>query len=53
MNIINVRHGVVHKFKFNTELRKQDIHEILDLVLVIINTFVDYLEQNKGKIIRD
>ena len=51
--LIDIRHGVVHRFSLNKELRKQDIEEILDLVLVIINSFVDYLEETQGKIIRD
>ena len=52
-DLIDIRHGVVHKFSLNKELRKQDIEEILDLVLVIINSFVDFLEETQGKIIRD
>lgn len=51
--LIDIRHGVVHRFSLNKELRKQDIEEILDLVLVSINSFVDYLEDTQGKIIRD
>ncbi len=51
--LIDIRHGVVHRFSLNKELRKPDIEELLDLVLVIINSFVDYLEDTQDKIIRD
>ena len=32
---------------------KEGIQEVLDLVLVVIDTFVDHLENTRGKRIRD
>jgi len=51
--LIQFRHGIVHGLSVDTELRKQQIQEILDLALAIIDTFVDYLEKERGKPIRD
>ncbi|MCJ7508560.1 MAG: HEPN domain-containing protein [candidate division Zixibacteria bacterium] len=51
--LIQFRHGVVHRLSIDVEMRKQQIQELLDLVLAVINIFVDYLEKKNGKHIRD
>ena len=51
--LIDTRHGVVHRFSIDRQLRKEDIQEILDLVLAVIEVFVDYLESSRGTPIRD
>ena len=51
--LINTRHDVVHRFSMDRRFRKEGIQEVLDLVLVVIDTFVDHLENTRGKRIRD
>lgn len=51
--LIKDRHGIVHHFLLNYEITKEQIEEILDLVLAIVDTFVDYLESSRAKVIRD
>ena len=51
--LIEFRHGIVHRLSLNIELRKPQIEEILDIALTIIDTFVDYLEKDRSKSIRD
>ena len=51
--LINMRHGVVHKFLVDRQLRKEDVKEIFDLVLTVIDIFVDHLEHTRGKPIRN
>lgn len=51
--LIADRHDVIHRFKLNHELRKEGIEEILDFAMVAIDAFIDYLESDRGKTIRD
>jgi hypothetical protein len=51
--IIQLRHGVIHKLALDSGLTKQQILDILDTALTIIETFVDFLERERGKLIRD
>jgi hypothetical protein len=51
--LIQFRHGIVHRLSINFELGKPQIEEVLDVALAIINIFVDHLERDRGKIIRD
>jgi hypothetical protein len=51
--LIEFRHGIVHRLSLNIELRKPQIEELLDIALAIIDTFVDHLEKGMGKSIRD
>ena len=51
--LIEFRHGVVHRLSIDVEIRKQQIQEVLDLALAVIEVFIDHLEKNNGKCIRD
>ena len=51
--LIDIRHGVVHQFSVDQKLRKEGVQEMLDLVLSVIDTFIDYLESKEGKLIRE
>lgn len=51
--LISFRHGVVHRFDVDLELKREQIEEILDLVMVVIDEFVIHLEKARGVPIRD
>ena len=51
--LIEFRHGLVHRFEINMELQKEQIEEILDLVRALIDVFVEELEKRRGTPIRD
>lgn len=51
--LIEFRHGLVHRFEINTGLQKEQIEEILDLVRALIDVFVEALEKKRGTPIRD
>ena len=51
--MIEFRHGVVHRFALDRTLRKDGINELLELVVVVIDTFMDALETKRGVSIRD
>ncbi|MFC1999282.1 hypothetical protein ACFLXE_00805 [Chloroflexota bacterium] len=51
--IIEFRHGLVHRFEVDLELRRQDLEQILGLVVALIDIFVDELEKRRGIPIRD
>jgi len=51
--MIEFRHGIVHRFSLDFGLRKPDIEEILDMVRVLIDVFVEELERRRGVPIRD
>ena len=51
--LIEIRHGIVHRFSVDYELDKHDIQEVLDLVLVVVDSFVDHLESALDSTIRD
>ena len=51
--LIEFRHGLVHRFEINQELQKEQIEEILDLVRGLIEVFVEELEQRRSTPIRN
>ena len=51
--LIEFRHGLVHRFEINLQLQKEQIEEILDLVRALIDVFVEELEKRRGTPIRD
>ena len=51
--LIEFRHGLVHRFEINTQLQKEQIEEILDLSRALIEVFIDELEKRRGTPIRD
>lgn len=51
--LIQARHRVVHRLSLDVELSKAQIEEILDLVVAIVDTLVDHLEDSRGKAIRE
>jgi hypothetical protein len=52
-NLIDFRHGIVHRFEVNVELDRAAIEEILDLSILLIETFIEHLETSRGETIRD
>ena len=46
--LIDFRHGIVHRFNLDLELRKEHIEEIFDLTTAVIDQFVDHLEKLRG-----
>jgi hypothetical protein len=50
--LIELRHGVIHRLSIDVGMRKQHIQEVLDLALAVIEVFVDHLETDHGKCIR-
>jgi len=51
--LIEFRHGLVHRFELDLELRRKDLEEILELVVALIDIFVDELERRRKIPIRD
>ena len=51
--LIEFRHGLVHRFDLDLELKKENLEEILNLVMVLIDEFVTYLEKTRKVPIRD
>jgi hypothetical protein len=52
-HVIEFRHGVVHRLELDYDLDYDQIVEILDVAVVVIETFIDHLEQERGLKIRD
>jgi len=52
-NLINFRHGVIHRFELDFDLSREQIGDILDVTIALMNAFIDYLEDEKGFKIRD
>lgn len=52
-NLIDFRHGIVHRFELNVEFDRTAIEEIFDLSILIIETFIEHLETSRGETIRD
>ena len=50
--IIEFRHSVIHRFEFDIDLGFDEIEEILDCVVLVVEAFVDYLEQDRELTIR-
>ena len=53
LKLIQFRHGIVHRFETDRSLRKDDLVETTDLVQVILDTFVQALENSRGIPIRN
>jgi hypothetical protein len=51
--IIESRHGVIHRFEFNRGLRREDLQDILATSLILIETLVDHLERDRNLHIKD
>ena len=51
--LIEFRHGVIHKFKIDRQLDKKQTIELYELIEILIEIFVDYLEKKKNMVIRD
>ena len=51
--IIQFRHSVIHRFEFDTDFDFDQIEEVLDCVVLVVEAFVGYLEQDRGLTIRD
>jgi hypothetical protein len=51
--VIKFRHGIIHRFEFDVELDRERIEEILDSILILIEVFIDHLEEDRGLAIRD
>jgi hypothetical protein len=51
--LIDFRHGIVHRFELNTDLDRAGIEELLDLSILLIDTFVDHAETALGENVRD
>jgi hypothetical protein len=51
--LIEFRHGIVHRFSLDFGLRKPDIEETLDTVQVLFDLFLDEVERRRGVPIRD
>jgi hypothetical protein len=52
-NLIDFRHGIVHRFEVDVDLDRADIEELLDLSILLIETFVDHAEASLGENVRD
>jgi hypothetical protein len=52
-SLINFRHGIVHRFEVNVEFERSDIEELLDLSILLIDTFIERIETSRGEKVRD
>jgi hypothetical protein len=52
-NLIDFRHGIVHRFEVNVEFERSDIEELLDLSILLIDTFIEHIETSRGEKVRD
>lgn len=52
-NLIQSRHGLVHRFEYDPDLSREEIERVLETVIVVMNVFVDHLERCRGMRIRD
>ena len=52
-NLINFRHGVIHRLELDFDLRREQIEDVFNVTLTLMNAFIDYLEEEKGFKIRD
>jgi hypothetical protein len=50
--LIEFRHGVIHHFAFDYRLGRDEFLDFLTSVDTIVETFVDYLEKERGILIR-
>ncbi|HYF02735.1 MAG TPA: HEPN domain-containing protein, partial [Patescibacteria group bacterium] len=51
--LIEGRHGIVHRFEFDFEMNKKKCDEVFDFILTVIEAFVDYLENESDLKIRE
>lgn len=51
--LIQVRHGIVHRLAIDRDLTRKQTEQLLDLALAIVDTLVDHLEATRGLPIRD
>ena len=51
--VIERRHGVVHRFELDRELGKEDVNAVLDLILTIMEVFVEHLEAVQERHVRN
>ena len=51
--MIKARHGVIHRFALDRELRKHEISQVLDTAIAVIDAFVDHLESQWSMRVRD
>ena len=52
-DLIEFRHGVIHRFEFDLDLSRERIEELFDTAKVVIDAFIDHLESERGIKIRD
>lgn len=52
-NIIDFRHGVIHRLDLDTSLDKENTIIIFESVKIVIEEFVSFLENSRGKLIRN
>ena len=51
--VIERRHGVIHRFELDRNIGKEDVNAVLDLILTIMEVFVEHLERSQRRHIRD
>lgn len=51
--LIDFRHGIVHRFEVNVELDRPGLEKLLDLCILLIETFVDHVEISLEEKIRE
>jgi hypothetical protein len=51
--IISFRHGVIHRMELDRSLNKKQTDDIFAAALAIIDMFVEHVEKQRGKRIRD
>ena len=52
-NIIQFRHGVIHRFELDSDLSRDEIIVILNSAIILIESFIDYLETDRNIKIRN
>ena len=50
--LIESRHGVIHRFEFDENITEEQTREMIATARVVMDVFVDYLEQDRGITIR-
>jgi hypothetical protein len=48
IQLIEFRHGIIHRFEFDYDPDLHGLEELLDLALITIETFIDHLEESRG-----
>ena len=52
-NIIQFRHGVIHRFELDLDVNRDEIITILDSAIILMEAFIDYMETDRNVIIRN